>query len=152
MRESTSDFKKTRYLFKGTSCFPLSPIRNDNGDSTNVVALEDQMHMILKSLGRQTDSDLSFLTCDYSTLYVRKLEENINYDDDNESLSGICKDLKRSLHKNKRALEIVDLMESLLKLNPFFRPSARECLRNKVFDAYRDTAKENILIEMEKKR
>jgi len=43
-------------------------------------------------------------------------------------------------------------MESLLKLNPFFRPTARECLRNKVFDCYRDMRKERILIEMERKR
>jgi len=41
MRENNNDFKKNRYLFKGTSCFPLSPIKNDNGENTSIVGLED---------------------------------------------------------------------------------------------------------------
>jgi serine/threonine protein kinase len=47
-----AEFKRHRYLFKGSSCFPLSPLKNETGQSTSIVALEDQMHIILKSLGR----------------------------------------------------------------------------------------------------
>jgi len=58
------------------------------------------MHIILKALGPQTETDLSFLTCDYSMLYVRKLEENINYSEDSlTSLTNICQDLKSGLSK-----------------------------------------------------
>jgi len=41
------------------------------------------------------------------------------------------------------------MLESLLKLNPYFRPTALECLKYKVFDPYRDTLKERILSEMQ---
>ena len=41
------------------------------------------------------------------------------------------------------------MIQSLLKLNPFFRPTALECLKYKVFDPYRDTLKEKILSEMQ---
>jgi hypothetical protein len=36
-------------------------------------------------------------------------------------------------------------MKNTLKLNPYFRLTARECLLNKVFDKFRDTKKERML-------
>ena len=43
---------------------------------------------------------------------------------------------------------LVVMLKNLLKFNPYFRPTALECLTNKVFDNYRDPRKENILSEM----
>ena len=146
-----AEFKRQRYLFKGSSCFPLSPLKNETGQSTSIVALEDQMHIILKSLGRQTETDLSFLTCDYSTLYVRKLEDNISYSDETcRSLPKMCAEIKSKLTKKGEA--VVEIMLKLLQLNPFFRPTAKECIKNKVFDPFRDSRKERILDEMVRKR
>ena len=44
------------------------------------------------------------------------------------------------------------MLESLIKLNPYFRPTALECLKYKVFDPYRDSLKEIILFEMQSQR
>jgi len=35
------DFEKERYLFQGTSCFPLSPMKDENGEQTTIIGLED---------------------------------------------------------------------------------------------------------------
>jgi hypothetical protein len=47
---------------------------------------------------------------------------------------------------------VVEIMLKLLQLNPFFRPTAKECIKNKVFDPFRDARKERILDEMVRKR
>ena len=52
----------------------------------------------------------------------------------------------QSPHKKTRMLVI--MLNNLLKFNPYFRPTALECLTSKVFDNYRDHRKENILSEM----
>ena len=44
------------------------------------------------------------------------------------------------------------MLKSLLRLNPYLRPSAKECLRCKVFEPFRNMKKERILIEMQRKR
>ena len=50
--QAITDFiGKERFLFQGTSCFPLSPVKNENGDNTNVISSNDQMNIILKGLG-----------------------------------------------------------------------------------------------------
>ena len=67
-------FEKERFLFEGTSCFPLSPMRNDKGETTTVVGLGDQMLIILKTLGYQEEKDLSFQTNEEGIKYIRKLE------------------------------------------------------------------------------
>ena len=47
---------------------------------------------------------------------------------------------------------MVTIFESLLELNPYLRPTAQECLKNKVFDPYRDLMKERVLNHMQRKR
>ena len=56
-------------------------------------------------------------------------------------------DIFNSKFKSK-GREIVTIWKSLIKLNPYYRPTAYECLRNKVFDPYRDKQVEKILDEM----
>jgi len=39
---SIADFNtQERFLFKGASCFPLSPVKDQNGEKTNIVAKTD---------------------------------------------------------------------------------------------------------------
>lgn len=47
---------------------------------------------------------------------------------------------------SKKTHEVVGILQSLLHLNPYFRMTAAECLRNTVFDPVRDHEKEKILI------
>ena len=42
------------------------------------------------------------------------------------------------------------MLKELIKLNPYLRATAQECLLNPIFDKYRDTKKEKILTEMRK--
>ena len=34
---SMDEFKKERYLFQGNSCYPLTPIKKKNGETTNLI-------------------------------------------------------------------------------------------------------------------
>ena len=69
--QNTSGFnQENRFIFPGSSCFPLSPCdemqgSNDgSGDSNqvNIVSQNDQMIKILNVLGKQDESlDMSFI-------------------------------------------------------------------------------------------
>ena len=56
-----SKFQDVRFLFRGDSCFPLSPCNkekgksNDNGKKAHVVSKLDQVKVILRQIGRQSD-------------------------------------------------------------------------------------------------
>ena len=62
------------------------------------------------------------------------------------ALAEKTKPLKYGL--SRQNYEIIDIMKSLLKFNPYFRMTAYECLQAKVFDAVRDANKEKILTFM----
>ena len=44
------------------------------------------------------------------------------------------------------------ILKKLIKFNPYFRLTAQECLKYKVFDPFRDDIKERILVEMQRRR
>ena len=55
----------TRYLFNGTSCFPLSPceeMKKQLDSQVNIISKGDQLIKILKILGHQDDVNISFIT------------------------------------------------------------------------------------------
>ena len=55
----------TRYLFNGTSCFPLSPceeMKKQLDGQVNIISKGDQLIKILKILGHQDDVNTSFIT------------------------------------------------------------------------------------------
>lgn len=65
-----------KYLFEGTSCFPLSPC----GQDKDLLELHpsrknDQLLLILQKLGPQAYSNesLSFLTTDWAIEYIKNL-------------------------------------------------------------------------------
>lgn len=77
------DFQQKRYLFQGGSCFPLSPCKNKNNNNegskskrVNMIGNTDQVKVILRSIGTQSDNDLSFLTSSHAIQYVRELESS----------------------------------------------------------------------------
>jgi len=53
---------------------------------------------------------------------------------------------------SERCHELITILENLLKLNPYLRYTAHECIRKKIFDPYRDTRKEKVLSEMKRKK
>lgn len=57
------DHMKLRHLFKGMSCFSLSPVEIEGfEDCEEVSGEQDQLVKILEVIGRQDDDSLSFIT------------------------------------------------------------------------------------------
>ena len=95
------------------------------------------MKLILKYLGKQSEQDLSFMTDDPAIVYIQEMG----------------KSLKPSRPDSNSDLE--KLKDDMLKFNPFFRVSASELLKSKVFDEFRikkneKSASEKILLEIDK--
>jgi len=78
-------FQDIRFLFQGDSCFPLSPQsknkgkddkddKPEKGKKAHVVSKYDQIKVILRNIGHQTDSHLSFVSSENAAQYVRDLE------------------------------------------------------------------------------
>jgi mitogen-activated protein kinase 1/3 len=68
-----------RFLFTGTSCFPLSPCEKMRSSSTlkrNIVSKNDQLKMILEILGDQDTTDTSFVSDSSALDYIRTLTPN----------------------------------------------------------------------------
>jgi len=51
------------------------------------------LKVILRGLGIQNEYDLSFLTSDHATTYVRQLENHYNGDNTNDSIENRKEDL-----------------------------------------------------------
>lgn len=100
----------------------------------------DQIKLILESLGPQDETDLSFLTSNHASDYINKLDltEELagNPASVNPPISQMFEELSHA--SSKKGKEMVKILENSLNLNPYFRMSAGECLKNKVFDVVRD--------------
>ena len=95
------EFGAERFLFQGTSCYPLSPVKHTSGANTNIIANSDQMSVILRYLGVQSSCDLSFLITNQTYEYVKKIEESnrapnhlLEPENPKPFLSAECRDLK----------------------------------------------------------
>lgn len=67
---------KERFLFPGSSCFPLSPcpeMHKNTGGETNIVSNSDQMITIISIIGHQDASSLSFITEDSVIEYCHSI-------------------------------------------------------------------------------
>jgi hypothetical protein len=69
-----------RFLFQGDSCFPLSPLdkskqkTNKEGKKQHCISKLDQVKVILRDIGRQSESQLSFISSKHAISYVKDLE------------------------------------------------------------------------------
>jgi len=53
---------------------------------------------------------------------------------------------------SSRGQDLITILKSLLQLNPYFRMTASECLKLKIFDPIRNQHKEKILKDMTETR
>lgn len=102
--------------------------------------------VILKDLGVQSESDLSFLTSKHAINYVRELETSL-YGSNVQMRKKISPIEKRADMMASKltpaAEEIADIMKNFLQLNPFLRWTAFECLiKCKIFDDVRVRTRE----------
>lgn len=116
-----------RFLFPGTSCFPLSPCDKMKSSSSkkNIVSKNDQLKVVLDILGDLDECDTSFISDESASKYVKSL---------NSSIQKI--DFKREFPATTK--EVLDIIEDTLQFNPHFRSRAGDLLKNKVFDSIRN--------------
>ncbi len=123
-----SGINYSRFLFKGSSCFPLSPCQGKKGASSSseaVIDQRDQLKVILGILGDQTEEDVCYLSEMRSVNYIEKHLPNlpkINF--------------KKEFPNTDPA--VVTLLHNMLEFNPYFRLRASELIKLSVFDAVRD--------------
>ena len=123
------DFKASkRYLFKGKHCFPISPPNVKKGKTEAENEKDDQIVKILQRFpSLDIESDLSFLTDGSALSYTLKSLE-------------ISKLTKKSSLRERYSLsnpDLVKVLEQMLEINPYFRPSASQLIESKVFDKIR---------------
>lgn len=115
-----------RFLFTGTSCFPLSPC--DKGKSAskkkNVVSKNDQLNCILNILGAQDQIDTSFITDESAVNYVTMLKGNPQKIDFKKEFPFTSP-------------EVLEILENLLEFNPYLRKSPADLLKSSIFDNIR---------------
>ena len=103
-------------------------------------------------LGEQQKRDLSFISDEKSVTNIKGILDNVAKQrstwlmQEAESFDDLIKSLKESLDES--AKKLIPMMELLLKVNPYFRPTVHECLKNAVFDPIRNYQKEGIINEM----
>ena len=116
------DSDQSKYLFKGNSCYPISPL----GGEEKIVSPNDQIFKIFERFPDfYNKTDLSFVNSDEHISYVENtLKQTKHRSDLNSKLSLSSPDL-------------VDLLKQMLEINPFFRSSAKKLLKHKVFDDIR---------------
>ena len=120
--------------------------------------IQDQIKVILRGLGAQTDADLSFLTSDHAITYVKELtvflsDKKTTTDNDSrpqQLLSKTCQEMTWGI--NTKTRELLTILMNCLSLNPYFRMTAVECLKMSVFDTVRDKTKEKVLNLLKSKR
>jgi len=66
-----------RIAFPGKSSFPLSPSKEANRNGTMHISKQDQMYLILKMLGKQSENEISFITDQNVIDFIASLEKGI---------------------------------------------------------------------------
>ena len=125
------DFDR-RFLFAGTSCFPLSPcqdMQQSQEQGVNIISKNDQMIKIIRKLGKLAAEDTSFITDAAALEYCESLQPAAPKDGLGELARNCSQDLTL-------------ILKSLLEFNPFFRSTAKECLKSPIFDKIRVPALE----------
>ncbi len=83
------------------------------------------MNIILRKLCQTTPEDFGFIHSKSAISYLQNF--------------GSSESLKVNFKKQFRHIDarLIALLEGLLQVNPYFRPSAAECLKNTIFDSIR---------------
>ena len=126
MKEDNPEhYSKRKPFFPGRSCYPLSPDKKkkkhsspDKGSSR--VADDDQLNIIIHTIGPLTEDDMSFLSASKQSKYLKSFDIK----EKGEELSDMLP------WENEPAL---DLLKGMLRFNPYFRLSIDDCLSHEYF-------------------
>ena len=113
----SKDFKTSKkveledmYIFPGRSCFPLTPKDESEESKSKMVSHDDQLVKILSLLGKQDESNLSFVKEEKVVGYIKKLSKEIGDNTFEDKFPGISP-------------KLLDMLKALLKFNPEDRAS-----------------------------
>ena len=132
-----------RFLFRGTSCFPLSPCKSmieqrkaqEGGEQqANVVSSNDQLIKICQKYPNMGPMDFSFITNQSVANYQNEINASIK--------SSNKKSLAEMFPNTSQ--ELLAILQSMLEFNPFYRPTAKELLKHPIFDKIRISALEKL--------
>lgn len=150
LKENNENYLCRGPLFPGTSCFPLSPAKNEKNEekllhaskNAKVVEAEDKNKMISKGKKDQ-------LTIIFNVLGTPRGKETDFISDPNalkyiKSFADVKKQEFKDLYP-KSGKDALDLIEKVLRFNPFDRPDIAEILRHRYFDEVRDNELEEIV-------
>ena len=95
------------------------------------------MKLILKYLGKPSEEDLSFMTDEPAIQYIKDMSKTLKAE------------------KVKSESELDSIKNRMLQMNPYFRCSAAELLKDKIFDQLRinkneRSAQEKILLDIDR--
>lgn len=94
--------------------------------------------MTLRELPDLVEEDLSFITCSDKRHYLQVLQKM------NVRCPTELRLLKECIENKEIPVEIRMILSNCLEFNPYFRPSASECLMNPIFDDVRNLDEELI--------
>lgn len=124
------EFVRDRILFKGASCFPVSPSQGaaeeEAQDDTPTIDEDDQILKILQVLGHKQSFKKEFFESKRAYQYYQCVSK---FEQDSLELAD--------LHKRGNA-QLIELMERCLRLDPAERSTIDECLALPVFDQIRN--------------
>ena len=95
-------------------------------DKMNFCNPKDQLKLTISKVGKLSSNDLSFVQTKDANDYVKSLMK-----DEEVKVNNYLDDLNDTSPEMKR------MLSSMLEFNPFFRSSAREVLKSKIFDEIR---------------
>lgn len=72
------DQNKDRILFRGTSCYPLSPVKEFSDEEFPEIEDTDQMKVILSHLRELDEMDLSFIQEEESLQFVHNMQKSVD--------------------------------------------------------------------------
>ena len=112
--------QRDRYIFDGDACYPISPCQKDPENISD----GDQLIKILKRYPNLSSEDSSHLSTPECISYLEQLRACKKGESIRELFSYANSDL-------------LDILEQMLEFNPYFRPTTKQLLKNKIFDSIR---------------
>jgi serine/threonine protein kinase len=102
-------------------CFPISPVNQET------ISKNDQLIKILQRINLDPQYDLSFLSNADEEEYCK------------EAMNIAGKHPAKKLQEvfSKSDPELMDILHSMLNMNPYLRPTADQLLKRKIFDDIR---------------
>lgn len=132
-------------FFMGSSCYPLSPAKSSNEDTSDQKIEElDQVRVIVDNLGKSDELDMSFITNPKGKQYF----EFLNKAAPSKSSAPL------HILMNLKDTALRDIIKPMLEINPYFRPTAKELLKHSYFDEvripeYEHSSKQRLALEID---